>query len=170
MISLKNITFITVFLIQFHSFSQEAEKKHGIHHIYMEIWGTGGKGRSFNYEYLFLKKEQFKLLARAGIGSTKTRDYTDSYNPDISIPFGINAIYGNKHHIEIGIGQTITSKIEANTKTWEPERSNNFHANFTIGYRYQTEQGLLLRASYTPLVEFYDSFTQWGGISIGYTF
>ena len=168
--TLKTLLFFLFGLTMFSSVSQETDKKHGIHHLYLEIWGIGGKGRNINYEYLFLKKDKLKLLGRIGIGSTKTRDFTDTYNPDISIPFGINAIYGTKHHIEFGIGQTLTSKVEANTESWEPQRSSNLHANFTIGYRYQTEQGLLLRASYTPLIEFYNRFTHWGGISIGYTF
>jgi hypothetical protein len=168
----KTIVLLFLGLIQFNAFPQEKEeKKHdGTHHVYMEMYGTGGRGRTFNYEYLFFKKEQFKLLGRVGLGGTKRKDFTNSFNPDISIPFGINAIYGTKHHIEFGIGQNIRSKIDANTTTWEPERFTKTHANFTIGYRYQTDHGLLIRVSYTPLIEFYTRLTHWAGLSIGYTF
>ena len=149
----------------------EEDSKASKHHIYLETLGISGRGRTYNYEYQLFHKEKLKIQARAGVGTAKRKDFTDSFNPDLTIPFGVNAFYGNVHHVEFGIGQVITSVIHADIETYEPTRVHDLHGNLTIGYRYQKQEGgLLLRLSYTPLLEFNEKWNHWAGFSIGYSF
>ena len=137
--------------------------------LYIEVAGIGGYG-SLNYERLILIKNR-KCRVRIGISTYKIKDYTTKFNPDIIIPIAVNKLYGNNHNIEFGFGQTITSIVQANYLNWKPERVINLHSNFTIGYRYQkNKEGVIFRASYTPIIEFNKYFRHWGGLTIGYAF
>ena len=138
--------------------------------LYIEALGIGGYG-SLNYERIILIKKKRTIGVRIGISTYKITDYTTKFNPDVMIPIAINKFYGNKHKIEFGFGQTISSIVQANNSNWKPERVTNLNANFTIGYRYQKDKGgVIFRVSYTPIIEFYRYYRHWGGISIGYTF
>ena len=47
----------------------------------------------------------------------------------------------------------------------------NFHTNFAIGYRYQKDDGrLILGISYTPIIEFQETYRHWGAVTVGYAF
>ena len=138
--------------------------------LYIEGIGIGGYG-SLNYERTILLKSNLRMGLRIGLSTYNITDYTRKFNPDIIIPIAINGLYGNKHKIEFGFGQTISNIVKANFSDLKPGRVTNLHANFTIGYRYQKDTGgVIFRISYTPLIEFYESFRHWGGISIGYAF
>ena len=89
----------------------------------------------------------------------------------IIIPLAINGLYGNNHKLVLGFGQTISNIVQANHSNWKPERKTNLYTNFTIGYRYQKDSGgIFVSCNYTPIIEFYDSYRNWGGILIGFAF
>jgi hypothetical protein len=138
--------------------------------FYLEIGGIGGYG-SVNYERIIPVKAKIKIGARIGISTYTFTDYTRKFNPDVIILLGINGFYGSKHNVEFGFGQTISIITQASESNWEPEKQTNLHANFTIGYRYQKDSGgIIFRCSYTPIIEFYKYYRNWGSISVGYAF
>jgi hypothetical protein len=138
--------------------------------FYLEAAGIGGYG-SLNYERIIARKNDFLICARIGISTYNLTDYTTNFNPDFIIPIAINGLYGKNHKFEFGIGQSISNIVYNNTSNFRPERETNIHANFTIGYRYQKEEGgLIFRCNYSPIIEFYKYYRHWGGISIGYAF
>jgi hypothetical protein len=138
--------------------------------IYIEAGGIGGYG-SLNYERIIFIKEKLKIGMRIGVSTYNLTDYTIKFNPDIIIPIAINGVYGNKHKIVVGFGQTVSNIVEANRPNWEPKRKTNLHGNFTIGYRYQKDTGgIMVSCGYTPIIEFYNSYRHWAGILIGYAF
>ena len=138
--------------------------------IYIEAFGIGGYG-SLNYERIIPVKAKLRIGLRIGVSTYNIKDYTTEFNPDIIIPIAINGIYGNDHKVEFGFGQTISNMVQVSHSNWEPERETHIHANFTIGYRYQKDKGgVVIRCSYTPIIELYKYYRHWGGISIGYAF
>ncbi|MDH5474493.1 MAG: hypothetical protein OEX22_02260 [Cyclobacteriaceae bacterium] len=138
--------------------------------LYFEGAGIGGYG-SINYERLIFRKANLWVNTRVGLSTYNLKDYTAKFNPDIILPFAINGLYGNNHKIEFGIGQTISNSVSANYSTWQPERVTNFHANFTIGYRFQKKtEGLMFRCNYSPIIKYHKYYRHWGGISVGYSF
>ncbi len=140
------------------------------HTLYGEAGGIGGYG-SLNYENVFFNKGLFKLSARAGIGTYRVLDFQNQFNPDVIIPVALYAFYGKTHHAEIGFGQAVSSTVYVNTESFQPDRRVNIHANFSIAYRFQRDKGgLFFRLSYSPLIERYQTFRHWGGVSLGYVF
>ena len=130
-----------------------------------------------NYERLYFfpssknTTESFALAFRLGISTYYLNDYTDTFNPEIILPVALHLLYGKDHKLEFGLGQTFTSFIRADTKNFQPKRDVYSHTHFTLGYRYQkNEGGLMLRVAYTPIIEFNKEYTHWGGLSIGYAF
>jgi len=138
--------------------------------LYIEGAGIGGFG-SLNYERIIALNAKLRLGARIGISTYNIKDYTNKFNPDIIIPIAINGLFGFDHKFEFGLGQTISNIVQVNHTNWKLERETNLHATFTIGYRYQRNQGgIVVRCSYTPMIEFYKYYRHWGSISIGYAF
>lgn len=138
--------------------------------VYLEAGGIGGYG-SLNYERIIPIKAKLKIGLRIGVSTYNLTDYTADFNPDLILPIAVNLLYGNNHKMIVGLGQTISNIIQANPENWEPERKTNFHANFTIGYRYQKAQGgIMISCSYTPIIEFYNVYRHWAGLMIGYAF
>ncbi len=164
--------FYVIILLLFINYEAKSQldTTHSKNILYLEIGGIGGYG-SLNYERIKLIKANLKIGLRIGVSTCNVADYTTKFNPDIIIPISINGIYGYNHKIEFGFGQTISNIVIANHSNWKPDRKTNFHANFTIGYRYQKDKGgVIFRCSYTPIVEFYKFYRHWGSISIGYAF
>ena len=138
--------------------------------LYFEVGGIAGFW-SLNYEKIILNKENFKISGRIGISTYNIKDYTDSFNPDIIIPIAINGLYGKTHKIEIGIGQTISNIVQSKHSSSLPYRNTKLHANFTIGYRYQKNNGgIIYRFGYMPIIEFNKSYRNWLGTSFGFAF
>ncbi len=138
--------------------------------LYLEVGGIGGYG-SLNYERIILIKEKLKIGARIGLSTYNVTDFRTKFNPDVIIPIGINGLYGNSHKIMVGFGQTISNIVSVNPSNWRTQRKTNLHLNFSLGYRYQkNEGGMMFGISYTPMVEFYKSYRHWVGISVGYMF
>jgi len=162
---------IILFIFSFNkAFSQDNFIFTPINSIMLEVGGVGGYG-SLNYERVFVRKNDWSFALRTGISTYHLYDYTNSFNPDILIPFSLNIFYGKKHKVVLGIGQTLANIVYADTKDFEPARKINFHSNFTIGYRYQKNlKGLFFQCSYTPIIELDHSLRHWAGISFGYSF
>jgi hypothetical protein len=138
--------------------------------IYFEMGGAGGS-HSMNYERVFRLIPMLDLNARAGIGFDNLIDYKGDLNPDVALPVMATVMYGNNHKVEGGVGQTFSNTIETNIHTGEPARMSNFSTTFYIGYRYQNPaKRLLVRAGYSPYIEFNETFKHWVGISIGFIF
>lgn len=134
------------------------------------LYGPGGYG-SVNFERIFLIKKQFSLTARIGLGTYHVKDYTNKFNPDIIIPIAINGSYGKDHKAEFGIGQSISSIVQADEADLNPTRNTNFSTFFSMGYRYKKTTGhLFFRIAYTPLIEYNKTWRNWGGVSFGYVF
>jgi hypothetical protein len=140
------------------------------HILYAEGGGIGGYV-SVNYENVFFSKGFFKLSARVGVGSYRMLDFQNQFNPDVIIPVALYGMVGKTHFAEIGFGQAIASTVHVNIENLQPDRRVNLHANFSVAYRFQRAKGgLFFRLSYSPLVEYYQTFRHWGGISVGYIF
>ena len=138
--------------------------------IYFEFAGSGGD-HSTNYERIVKHFPMMDLAVRAGMGYNNILDYKDDFNPDMVFPFMAIVTYGRNHKIEAGIGQTFSSTIETDIHTGEPARMSNFSTIFNIGYRYQNpSKRLLIRAGYTPFIEFNEKYHNWAGVSIGFIF
>jgi hypothetical protein len=141
------------------------------HSIYLEIGGIGGFG-SVNYENVIALKNKFSLGFRGGFSTVHLVDYTRKFNPDLIFPVSVQVLYGTKHRIEIGVGQTI-SNFPATNMEKNPIhiRITNFSTTFTVGYRFEHHKtGIFFRCGYTPIVEKNKYYKHWGEISIGYTF
>jgi hypothetical protein len=165
--------FLTLlFLFSFY-FNSRANLDHSTskkNSIYIELLGIGGYG-SLNFQREFIQVKKVKIGFRLGLSTYNITDFTTQFNPDIIIPFAIHAQYGNKNNIELGLGQVITNIVETNPISFTPERTTAIHANFTIGYRYQKpEGGFIFRINYSPIIESYQAYKHWGGLSFGYAF
>lgn len=86
------------------------------------------------------------------------------------MPIGVNSYYGEKHNIDIGLGQTITSIIYADNKKYQPKRRTRLNTNLFIGYRYQSGKGLLFKLGYAPIIEIQRMFRNWASLTVGYNY
>lgn len=138
--------------------------------VYFEMGGAGGS-HSMNYERVLKLIPLLDLNFRAGIGFDNLMDYNGNFNPDMAMPFMITTMYGKHHKIEGGVGQTFSNTIETDIQTGEPARMSNFSTTFYLGYRYQNPaKRLLLKAGYSPYIEFNENYKHWVGISVGFMF
>jgi hypothetical protein len=150
--------------------AQHLPKPLAFNAVYIEALGMGGYG-SINYERLLYQKKKLHIGVRLGVGTYRLRDFETNLNPDVTIPFSINAYYGKTHHVELGVGQTFTSIVGASSVDVKVERQNTLSSNFTIGYRYQkSSRGMIFRINYSPIISSTQSFKHWYGLSIGYAF
>ena len=158
-----------LFLLCARAYSQTDSASKNIRSIvYVEAGGAGGYA-SMNYENCFYEKTKLHFSWRAGLFLFHIKDFTGELNPDLTLPLSVNAFYGNRHHMELGIGQTISSTRQQNRSDTGPARSTQFNTNFTLGYRYQAKRKrLFFRAAYTPLLENNRHYRHWAGISVGY--
>jgi hypothetical protein len=168
---MRNYLFVLFILFCFISKAERDSTNIAKNSISLDILGIGGYG-SINYERMIYNFDNnLKIISRIGLTSYNLTDFTTKFNPDIIIPISISVVYGKKHNLEVGVGQVISNVVKVSQESYEPIRETNFHANFTLGYRYQKSKGgFIYKIHYTPLIEFYDDFKHWGGISIGYAF
>jgi len=135
--------------------------------LYIEGLGVGGYG-SLNFERSFLKKEIHQLNARVGFGTYNITDFTNTFNPDITLPFGVNYFLGKQHKLLTEFGFTFSSIVQLDPSTFLPKRSNNFSPYFGLGYRFNKEDSrLILGATYYRKFEFFEYPRHWAGFSIG---
>jgi hypothetical protein len=143
---------------------------------YIEIAGNAGTIASINYERIIysdkIRPLHFALRGGLGIGTNRF-DSTTTYN----VPIEVNAIYGKKHAIEMGLGWTAyIGASNLSNPVIPPEYKSNFDYGWIIrlGYRFVSNSNVLIRVA--PLAEFkhpYPKSTalnfEWGiGISLGY--
>lgn len=163
------VVFISYILYEGAS-AQVAPKPLALNTVYIEALGMGGYG-SLNYERQLYQKKKLHIGVRLGVGTYRLRDFETKLNPDITLPFSLNAYYGKTHHIEVGLGQTFTSIVGASPVDFKVERQNTLSSNFTIGYRFQrSSRGMMFRVNYSPIISLNQSFKHWYGASIGYSF
>ncbi len=126
--------------------------------VYMELGGSGGFG-SFNFELTLKRTENLRWMFRTGISGT----YIDKNNgAGIIFPVMIHCVYGQKHGLDVGIGQAVTITTRGGIFLRTP---------LSIGYRLEPKTSrIFYRFSYTPIVSYLVDFQweHWGGISIGY--
>jgi hypothetical protein len=152
------------------SFSQNEAKNSASNSIFIEVCGVGGYG-SLNYEKAFFSVNNIMAALKIGLGTYHVLDPYNKFNPDVIIPFTCSGVYGKNHKIEIGIGQTYSSIIQADLTNLKTDRTSNFSTHFSIGYRYQKAGGgMLFRCCYTPLIEYNRYYRHWAGVSFGYSF
>ncbi|MBP6334171.1 MAG: hypothetical protein KA444_01770 [Bacteroidia bacterium] len=138
--------------------------------VFLEFLGSGGYG-SINYERLLSNKENLSVGLRAGLSTYHINDYTHSFNPDLIFPLSVQCYYGRNHHLELGLGQTISAVVRADPESFSPEREYKSSSTFCAGYRYQKPGGgISFRLVYNPILEFNSDFLHWVGVSIGYAF
>ncbi len=162
------IVLIISFLIVGQLSAQTHESDSSKNFIYLEAGGIGGVG-SINYERIFYNVKKLAFSARIGLGTYNIIDFTRKFNPDLFIPISLYGTWGNDHKIEVGIGETMSNVVHYSLTEHVPERSSEFHSNFTIGYRYQKKGGrFIFKCSYSPIIEKNKQYRHWGGISFGY--
>lgn len=138
--------------------------------VFVEIGGSAIYS-SLNYERLFITTEKVKIGGRIGVSTYRLTDFALNFNPDIFLPFGLNALYGKKNSLLFGVGQVIANTVSAGSSDYKPKRNTMVHASFNIGYAYQKiEEGIIFRISYSPVVENYKNFKHWFAVSFGYLF
>ena len=159
--------FFVLFLLCFgySTYAQHAGKNN----LSVEVLGAGGWWAA-NYERKVFTKKLAALHVRAGLGTYRFRDYELKLNPDITIPVAAHFLYGKKHKLDLSIGQTLSNIVQLQSSTMEKKRIISLSAFAGVGYRYQSTKGLMLRISYIPMIEYYQHFRHWAGVSVGYTF
>ncbi len=138
--------------------------------IFLEAGGAAGYG-SLNYERFFFQTHQSTVSIRLGLGTYRIKDYTNTINPDIIVPITLYGTFGRNHQLELGMGQTITSLVQANHTSFRKERKTHLNTHFSFGYRfYQKKKGLFFSCAYTPSIELNNPYRHWAGIAFGYVF
>lgn len=134
--------------------------------IYGELIGSTF-GLGINYERTLVTDSSIELNARIGVGSIIFVS---------AVPLiGVNMLVGkNKNRFEIGVNgiRTYAFGIMGGEATY-------FFVNPVLGYRYQGNDGLIFRFTFSPMVEAYDPdnwvsndrpFLPLAGISLGFSF
>jgi hypothetical protein len=136
--------------------------------VYIEFGGPAGCG-SLNYEHDLFKKTSLKIALRAGIGSCCLKDFEGKLNPDLVIPLEVLLSYGKAGKLELGAGQAISSVVYSRALDESKIRKTEISTFFTLSYRYQWSNGLLIRIGYTPVMSA-NHYYHWCGFSLGYAF
>jgi hypothetical protein len=137
--------------------------------LYIEALGTGGLG-SLNYERSFWHKGRLSTSARIGISTIHVHDFTRQFNPDLLFPIGAVACFGDRFQAEVSGGVAFTSIVYPDPEDFAPARRGEVQGWLALGGRYQDPgKGWMLRATYTPIIEF-GTWRHWGGVSFGHTF
>ena len=138
--------------------------------IYVEVMGKGGYG-SLNYERLIFGNKLLGAGLGAGIGTYNIFDYEGNFNPDLIIPLSGSVYFFSPHRIEVGAGNTFSSIVHTGHPGPGTERVNSMSAGLFFGYRYQRQvNGIIIRAGYSPVIEFYSRIVHRAGVSFGYAF
>ncbi len=171
MLPLKKILFFFLLLLALPFALKSQTTTFPKHTIVLDAGGIGGYG-SLNYERTFFSKKDLFISYRAGFSFYRFKDFERKINPDLFFPLSLQAGLGYKsHHAILGIGQTISSIVQASDNFNSKMRHNSLSANFILGYRFQkTGKPFSVQLSYTPLFEHYARFRNWGSLSFGYSF
>lgn len=166
-------TFYILLLSLFTAIEGYSQKETPVRHkniFHIEAGGIGGYG-SLNYEREVPLPGLFTLSGRNGLSTIKLYDFTNKLNPDLLFPVTINGYFGNDHKLQVGFGELITSRVQASHTDGTPKRETNLHTCITIGYRYKKDAGrLVVGISFTPILEFQETFRYWGAATVGFAF
>lgn len=125
-------------------------------------FGGAGSALSAQFDQRFYADRNDGLGFRAGLGN---------YNDVISIPLGLNYIFGKKRSgLELGLGLTTFFNLEKDNDSFEKDNSVGLSSLFTIGYRLQSYNGFMLRLNSSVIYDFDGNgiFPYYPGLSIGY--
>lgn len=160
------------------------------HNIYVDLFGSSNI-ISVNYDTRFGGSSVFGW--RAGVGcsvSAFDHHFFPNYQPGISLPLGVNALFG-KHASKFEIGVGITPSLAAYRKSVEEHDDEGNHITryigptlwrgsyalgIDLGYRLQRANGFMFRIGLSPCLDMNKwcvsihmlSFLPY--ISFGYTF
>jgi hypothetical protein len=145
---------------------EESTESYRAQAIYMEMLGNGIT-YSFNYDIRFMESQK-------GPGARVGLSGFDVGNVEVySFPVMVNYLLGNKNkYFEIGVGGTY---YNANLRFLIRELPRNgVVGTMVFGYRYQPIDGMLFKASLTPVFgsvsgDFF-FFPYYVGFSLGYSF
>lgn len=137
------------------------------HYIYAEFGGVGYYG-SMNYEYSMYPSERIIISPRIGLSAQRLNDYNGRFNPDIVLPIGIHIRNNHRFSFDCGIGALVLSTVSASST--EPSRATSVGGFASIGGRFNSTKGIMIRIAYTPLFTSVQSFVNWAGVSVGYSF
>jgi hypothetical protein len=136
--------------------------------VFVELVGSAPIG-SINYERLLGAHAGL----RVGVGYLRATSFVGNELDRVEFPALLTAtLGGGAHRIELGAGVVpgVLTPSGAAHRVEVP-------AAAVVGYRYAPpEGGLLFRASFTPLFDYWDSawsgdrFIPLGGVSVGYVF
>lgn len=178
------ILIISLAIVMIHlTLSGQDLKKDSIlrkNHLSFELGGAGIAG-SINYERLIKMNSDNKLLSRVGLLYVP-----GSINYDMGVillPFGLYYLIGIKHHLELGLNNTI-SWSNYNGKPTESRFSDikiprgstiSYFVVPSIGYRFEEfyRKSVFYSLAYSPIIDFYKGgygFHHWVKIVIGYSF
>jgi hypothetical protein len=136
--------------------------------VFVELVGSAPVG-SVNYERIFAGHAGL----RVGVGYLRATSFLGNDLDRVEIPVVLGVTLGDgANRFELGAGAVpgILTVSGANHRVEVP-------ATAVVGYRHcPPEGGFLFRASFTPLVDFWDGswsghrFIPLGGVSLGYVF
>jgi hypothetical protein len=154
------------------TFCQENKEWHSF--IYAEAGGPGNIA-SINIEHCSVENNNIKIGARFGLGTSRFKDFSDNFNPDFYVPFGVFVDYSllkkstQRLSVTAGSGLILASVVHANDELLA-ERNIQFNSYFQIGTSYLLSEKILFRLSYTPILTKNLGVGHWGALSIGHTF
>lgn len=149
-------------------------------HLSFELGGAGILG-SINYERLIKLNSNNKLLSRVGLSYIP--DILNDAKGTISLPFGLYYLIGIKHHLELGINNTISwynfngNPDESKFLNMEIPRESSilYYLMPSIGYRYENfyTKSVFFSLAYSPIIYFREGnieFRNWAKIGVGFSF
>lgn len=130
--------------------------------VYVELLGRTPQLYSVNYDCWF-------FAGHGGPGASVGVGYIDMFGVAMAM-IPVSAYYlvgGGNHHLELGAGATALGNRLTSGAVWY------LTGTATLGYRYQSASGLMLRAGFTPIIAVSRGrllFAPGGGVSLGYAF
>ena len=146
----------------------ESDKSSYRKSVFVEVLGNGII-MSLNYDMRLQRHKNDGVGFRVGMGLGEYFPKIENdLNRYISLPVNLNYIVGKQRSgLETGIG--ITPQISLTTLEDNPQTKSIGYLN--MGYRFQPlKDGLILRAVWTPYYYNKEFYTNWAGVSVGYSF
>jgi len=163
---------LTIFLTNLTIFGQDVRNDSIIikNQLSIELGGAGGIG-SLNFERLIHVKANNKILFRVGLSYLPlTVNSKHAFGSPI-LPFGFYYLIGIKHHLELGLNNTLAYTID------NISNKNEFHYLLmpSIGYRFENfyKKSIYFAFAYSPCLSFNKDnlkFSNWLKIGIGHSF
>jgi len=171
---MKIIIALLVFMTSYSTLFSQDEEKQKSNLVYLQAGGPSIIG-SINYERILFTKEKTTIGLRFGIGTTRFKDFTQNFNPDLTIPLGVIFGYTFKRleksafAAKIELGNTFASVVVLSEK-FSPARQNSQSGCTSIGAVWLHKKGYYIGLAYTPMLVRYKTFRHWGSLSLGCAF